>query len=342
MQLRQEDTRLLAGLLVSVFWALLLISSSLLAQMPSETFAGQFKKCALITVDEQRLNCYDSLTGKQQHSSGDTVSQTDAMTLPAEAQVASDEPVSSGEGRWLGIKSYRRNYILPVSYNDKVNQALYNGLGEQFRSDETEVKFQISFELPVWENILQKDIDLYVAYTQLSFFQAYNDEYSRPFRETVYEPELGFKWSPDLSIAGWDIESLRLAYNHQSNGRARPLSRSWDRIVGQLKIRRDDISLGVRLWDRIDSIPTDDDNPDIEDYIGNGELFAGYEVGDHRLALMLRNPFEHEAFQLDWTYLFSKKAGLYLQYFNGYGESLLDYNHRVNRLGIGFMLNDWL
>ncbi|MBT8439575.1 MAG: phospholipase A, partial [Gammaproteobacteria bacterium] len=304
MKLWKECARFFTGLMVAVFLALLLITRPVFAEMPSETFASQLKKCALIAVDEQRLQCYDSITGKQEQPLGYVAPSEDIMTSTIEKPVVEVKPIKPGRGRWLGIKSYRRNYILPVSFNDKVNQVLYNGLGEQFRSDETEVKFQLSFELPVWENILEKNIDLYVAYTQLSFFQAYNDEYSRPFRETVYEPELGFKWTPELSISGWDLESIRLAYNHQSNGRARPLSRSWDRIVGQLKIRRDDISLGVRLWDRIDSIPTDDDNPDIEDYIGNGELFAGYDVGDHRLGLMLRNPFEHEALQLDWTYLF--------------------------------------
>ena len=331
MEYRAADVGRFKTRVLIALCACLLIARPLVAETLSESLGQQLQRCAQIMTDEQRLQCYDTISGDQRLASTQTVED-----------VAEATPVKQGRGRWLGIKSYRRNYILPVSYNDKPNQALYNGLGEQFRSDETEVKFQISFELPLWENILEKEIDLYAAYTQLSFFQAYNDDYSRPFRETMYEPELGFKWSPDLNLLGWDIESIRLAYNHQSNGRSRPLSRSWDRVVGQLKMRQDDISLGLRLWQRIDSTPGDDDNPDIVDYMGRGELFAGYDVGRHRLGLMLRNPFEHEGLQLDWTYLFSKKAGLYLQYFNGYGESLLDYNHRVNRLGIGFMLNDWL
>lgn len=318
---------------IFVIFSGLLITSPLVAELPPDSLGNQIQKCARISSDEQRLLCYDRISKKQGTSSNDVTMQSHA---------ASPQTTKQGRGRWLGIKSYRRNYILPISYNDQPNQALYTGLGEQFRSDETEVKFQISFELPLWEDLLVKDFDLYAAYTQLSFFQAYNDEYSRPFRETMYEPELGFKWSPDLNLLGWDVESIRLAYNHQSNGRARPLSRSWDRVVGQLKMRHENVSLGLRLWQRIDSIPGDDDNPDIVDYMGRGELFAGYDVGSHRLGLMLRNPVEHEALQLDWTYLFSKRVGLYLQYFNGYGESLLDYDHRVNRIGIGFMLNDWL
>jgi phospholipase A1 len=46
--------------------------------------------------------------------------------------------------------------------------------------------------------------------------------------------------------------------------------------------------------------------------------------------------------ELGWSYGLTTNLRLYAQYFNGYGESLVDYDHSVNRIGIGVMLNDWL
>lgn len=296
--------------------------------------------CAKISAGDARLACFDKLAREV----GNLASPRE-IDGPFVDVAGSESETLSGvkkkNGKWLGIEPYRSSYILPITHNYDVNQRLYSSLGEQFESDETEVKFQFSFQLPVWEKFLQNDIDLYFAYTQLSFFQAFNSKYSEPFRESVYEPELGFRWQPDLTFSGWQLESLRLAYNHQSNGRSEPLSRSWDRTLAQLVIKKDNLSLGIRLWHRIDNVPVDDDNPDIEDFIGHGEMFADYDFERNHFGLMIRNPFENEAIQFDWTYQFSDQVGLYFQYFNGFGESMLDYNHRVNRIGVGFMLNEW-
>jgi phospholipase A1 len=66
---------------------------------------------------------------------------------------------------------------------------------------------------------------------------------------------------------------------------------------------------------------------------------------------MLRNSFEgnnHGAVQVDFSLPLSKiweplgrKFAFYVQYFDGYGECLLDYNDYANRIGAGFMIVDW-
>jgi phospholipase A1 len=63
---------------------------------------------------------------------------------------------------------------------------------------------------------------------------------------------------------------------------------------------------------------------------------------------MLRNHlesgFKKGAAELSWSFALWKYRFLkgYVQYFNGYGESLIDYNQHSNSLGIGLLVTDWL
>lgn len=334
-----------------------LFTVTLLSQSISLTQAAELTEllsdCAAVDEDAARLHCYDSLAGKPRPGPVDVGHSLQQDPVPEEAALSSGQDAAAGESianamqitkigkRLLGIRPYKRNYILPVTYNDRVNHKPFDDAGEGFFSDDTEIKFQLSAQLPVWENILDQKIDLYFAYTQLSFFQAYNSEYSAPFRDTSYEPEFGLHWHPELVFMDWRLESARIALNHQSNGRSEPFSRSWNRLIGEIQTSRGDFGLGLRMWKRLPENSDEDDNPDITHFMGHGELLTNYEIGDHRFDLMVRNPFKHAGMQLDWRYKLNDKVSLYMQYFNGYGENLIDYDHSVNRIGIGFLLNDW-
>ena len=80
--------------------------------------------------------------------------------------------------------------------------------------------------------------------------------------------------------------------------------------------------------------------------MGYGELFCIYRLNKHVFSALFRDNLRSEdnlgALELGWSYQITKHARIYVQYFFGYGESLLDYNHKTNRVGIGVMLNDWL
>lgn len=92
-----------------------------------------------------------------------------------------------------------------------------------------------------------------------------------------------------------------------------------------------------------------DDNPDISDYLGYGEISGAFKVNCNTLSFMLRNNLDfHDnkgALKLGWAFkipgIESDNLKGYVQYFTGYGESLIDYNAAVNRIGIGIMLADW-
>jgi phospholipase A1 len=134
--------------------------------------------------------------------------------------------------------------------------------------------------------------------------------------------------------------------NHQSNGQTDPLSRSWNRAVLNLGFEREPVSILLKTWCRFPESAEEDDNPGITRYLGYGEIWAYYFYKKHRFGLMIRDNLRFEknrgALQAEWSFpLFFKNVAGHLQYFNGYGESLLDYDHRTNRIGIGFIVVDW-
>ena len=83
-------------------------------------------------------------------------------------------------------------YLLPVRYTTNVNNQPVESYARHDSSSlgytNTEVKFQFSAKLKAIE--IKERFDLWIAYTQLSFFQMYNKSKSAPFRESNYEPEI--------------------------------------------------------------------------------------------------------------------------------------------------------
>lgn len=251
----------------------------------------------------------------------------------------------------FAIVPHRPTYILPITYMDDPNEAPYENAG-MGGLEPWEVKYQISFKIPLIKGLVGGRERLYFGYTQLSLWQLYNTQSSASFRETVYEPELFFTFLHNKEVLGFRSRVFSIGINHQSNGQGVLMSRSWNRIMAQWILEREDLYLSLRPWVRIPerkkNSPQDtggDDNPDIEDYMGNFELRAVLRDGDARWGLMWRNNLRREnrgAVELDYSYPLGSQVRAYVQFFNGYGESLIDYNHYNNRIGIGIMLTDWL
>lgn len=238
---------------------------------------------------------------------------------------------------------HKPNYILPIAYNYKPNNAPVDVLldGEL---DNTEVKFQLSMKFPILDNLFDGQGSLQFAYTNLSFWQAYNKNVSSPFRETVHEPEIFLIFENDWKFLGFKNRLVQLGAVHQSNGRSGDQSRSWNRVYADFIFQHGNYYLSLKPWYRIERTRTDD-NPDIEKYMGHGEIRAVYAGGKHTLSIMLRNNFHgtnYGALEMNWSFPMSRRVKWFVQYFNGYGESLIDYNAHTNRLGIGIAFTDWL
>ncbi len=244
------------------------------------------------------------------------------------------------------ITPHRPTYVLPLSYTTRINNAPYaSSTSPAEKMEHNEIKFQLSFKVPLVKGLLFGEGYLSFGYTQQSYWQAYNGDYSSPFRETNHEPELLLTIPASYQVFGMDGRMVGLSLNHQSNGRAEPLSRSWNRIMLDFILERDDFYLSFKPWWRIPESGGADDNPDIKDYMGNFELRALQLYRDHTFGIMLRNNLQSDnrgAIQLDYTFPIKERLNGYVQIFNGYGESLIDYNHYSNRIGIGIMLTNWL
>jgi phospholipase A1 len=305
--------------------------------------AAEVSRCATIESATERLRCFDALAARPTPPSPVATAVTPTPAPAPDWQVPLERWGFMANRPTLKLTPYKLNYILPASYNDTRNEAAWQELHPGENIDDVEVKFQLSAQVKIWDNIYQGNGDLWLAYSQLSFWQMYNSDSSSPFRETNYEPEAYVAWAMDREFPGMTGRMLKVGFVHQSNGRSKPLSRSWNRVYAAVAAERGNFALQLKPWYRL---PEGKDNPDIADYLGYGELDLYYTRGNHLFHVLWRNNLDIEgnrgAIQLDWGFPIHKGLKGYVQYFNGYGESLLDYNVSSNRIGLGFMLTDWL
>jgi phospholipase A1 len=269
----------------------------------------------------------------------------------------------TSEGDWdiSDFETYKANYLL-VTKNNNVNNTPTSpsrpNTGDR-NLDSEDVKFQLSLKSEMLNNIpLIRDLPyvtssrLWGAYTQQSNWQIFNAEASRPLRENNYEPELILSLGIDNEVDGVKKEyiprMLNLGVVHQSNGRDNPLSRSWNRVYleGGFELT-DRLSLLVRPWWRIPEDREDDDNPDIEKYMGYGDMTVRWETEnrDTAVSLLLRNNLRSDnkgfaQIDLQQRVFNNPYLKLHLLASTGYGDTLLNYNRSQNVFGFGISLGE--
>ena len=234
--------------------------------------------------------------------------------------------------------------------------------------EEYELALQLSFRLRVIDTL-----PLNVAYTQQSYviFTCC----SSPAREHVFWPEAYLDYelnpaamAPDARM-GWGFRGGRVGVDHQSNGRddEHGLSRSWTRAFVELKFgdgslhgpawldfsgpaslaanvqRREPefLTLHWKLW-----IPDGktSDGVRLADYLGYTQLAVQLTTDAQQLRVTLHDASEpgSQTVRVDYGValpaVLRAHTMLYLQYFNGVGLTLLDFNHRHTRWLVGLML----
>ncbi len=238
------------------------------------------------------------------------------------------------EGRFFrqikeGFSLHKENYLLPITWSNDASSA-----------KDAELKFQFSFKQQIYRGLA-------FAYTQKSFWRTFDQEDSRPFRETNYNPELFYRFQARTTAdREWGAD---LGIEHESNGDREPSSRSWNRVYLAPFLQHGPLRAELKLWQRLSEkakeTPEDtagDENPDIIDYYGYGELRLAYVNHlQHQASLMTRWNFATEKGALQLGYSLptgTKNLSIYAQFWTGYGESLIDYNRSITRYGIGILI----
>ena len=324
------------------------------AQTSADTGAQEaLEACRGIADRLQRLACYDDIpgpgaNGRDEITTGPDAEQetlTPAATPVVRSRMTRDWELDDATHDGLfQIRSYRAVYALPARYTSRRNNfpnspAPDRSVTTSENLDSLEAKFQLSLKSKLLDNVIGDNGDLWFAFTQQSSWQAYNGVKSSPFRETNYAPEVFATWRTGLDLGLMRWQFVNLGFVHQSNGRSEPRSRSWNRVYADFGFERGDWQVFVRPWLRVE-VDNDDDNPDIEDFLGNGDIRVKWSRNNHDLGALIRyQPSKNRgALQLDWHYPLVGDLKGYVQLFTGYGETLIDYNHRQTTIGVGVSL----
>lgn len=324
--------------------------------------------CASIADDRKRLECFDRLaagsrdrrddlaTGsrnKRDERGSGAATTVGVSPAPSESRSAAADDLSLAHHWELGqenkrgtfnFRPHRPNYLL-FNYSDSPNDAPYRPLRRLVSGgtglSHAEVVYQLGFKMKVIENTLDSPADVWLGYTQQSFWQAGNHDASSPFRETNYQPEIMAVMPLNFSLLGMHARFVNLGLVHQSNGQTGTLSRSWNRVYVQLGAEKGNFTLLARVWQRLNESASQDDNPDIVDYMGRGDLVGTYRWRGHEFSALARYSFSNQkgAVQLGWAFPIENRLKGYVQVFSGYGASLIDYNHSQKTLGLGILID---
>jgi len=153
-------------------------------------------------------------------------------------------------------------------------------------------------------------------------------------------------FATNVKLFGFRMRMSGLGFIHQSNGRAFPFTRSWNRAVAHVGFERPGWAVVLRPWMRVQEKAEVDENPNIERFIGRGDLLVVHQRKGHVLSLLGRHSLDlspgRGSLQFDRAIPMNKRAKFHLQVFHGHGESMIDLNHHQTVVGIGLSLLEWL
>jgi len=210
------------------------------------------------------------------------------------------------------------------------------------RADKTKV--QLSFKYQILS-----EYKFYFGYYQLMFWNLFGP--SAPFTEINYAPDFFYR----KTIDWWNLDTIDLGFwEHLSNGRGGPQSRGHNKSYLRFNFLKKFDSLEIRFEPRFFYLhKVEIENKDIKDHLGFWEVYLS-------VANFFKNWFDQEelyirlfgggknSLQLDQG---GQEIGLkfkivphviapyiFVQYYHGYNEALIDYNKKSHSLRFGILI----
>lgn len=202
----------------------------------------------------------------------------------------------------------------------------------------SDVKFQLSIAQRVTKSKLPFDTYLFIQYTQKAFWNVFQK--SLPMRDLNFNPGIGLGHL--IIHHNKYIGKGYLMVEHESNGKDSTFSRSWNKITFAAAILLNkNWEAQFKTW-----IPILDGhgNDDILKYNGIFQVAANFRTDNRRFncGVIVTKRLTWLSFntQIELSYKFNNNENqyLFLQYYNGYGENLLEYNQFKSILRLGFVI----
>lgn len=207
----------------------------------------------------------------------------------------------------------------------------------------TNVKFQISISQRLTKSTLPWGTYLYLFYSQKCFWNVLEE--SMPMTDLNFNPGIGL--GKPLFVRNRFIGELKLMAEHESNGKSGDDSRSWNKVslAANILISPNFIVHG-KTW-----IPIIDgqNNKDILNYCGIYQVGISLRTNDNKIGfstlLTKRRGWNlnyNTLVELSYRFNNNQNQYFFLQYYNGYGEGLLEYNKFHSQLRAGIVIKPHL
>lgn len=258
-----------------------------------------------------------------------------AVSMAAGAQIVTDslESVDTysvrrafDRGPYFGL--YKDNYFI---FGTSVNHTP--------TKTNTDIKFQISIQQRLTSSTLPFGTYLYLFYSQKCWWNVL--ENSMPMVDLNFNPGIGL--AKPLFVKNRYVGKVTLMAEHESNGRDGLASRSWNKISLAASIMIDpQVTVHGKVW-----IPIVDgqNNRDILDYSGIYQVGTEFTSRNRRftasVVLVKRRGWKlnyNTIIELGYRIFRRDNQFLFLQFYNGYGECMLDYNQFRSRVRVGIVI----